>query len=90
MDAFVVKQSVTQRKSPRDLGSPGNHQLLLPQLSSPNLLNFGPLLTILHDLIVELSILLGVFPFSFNLKLDVSWFIYAMFNAGLSRGCMVY
>ena len=90
MDAFVVKQSATQRKSPRDLGSLGNRQLLLPQLFSPNLLNSGPLLTILHGLIVELLSLLGVFPFRFTLKLDVSWFIYAMFNVGLSRGCLVY
>ena len=61
--------------SPRDLGSPGNHQLLLPQLSSPNLLNSGPLLTILHGLIVELSSLLGMFPF----VLLWSWMLASLF-----------
>ena len=46
IDAFVVKQSVTQDKSPKDLGSPGNRQLLQLQLFSPIFSNFGPLLMI--------------------------------------------
>ena len=40
-DAFLLWNSLPlKEKLPRDLGSPGNHQLLLPQLFSPNLLLF--------------------------------------------------
>ena len=40
IDAFIVKQFVTRDKLPRDLGSPGNRQLLQLQPFSPNFLKF--------------------------------------------------
>ena len=60
---LVVNSLPLKEKSPRDLGSPGNRQLLLPQLFSLNLLylNFGPLLIVLLGLVVKLLSLSGVF-----------------------------
>ena len=81
-----------KEKSPRDLGSPGNRQLLLPQLFSLNLLylNSGPLLIVFAWFGRETLEPLRHFSFSFTLKMDVSWFIYALFSFGLSRGCLVF
>ena len=67
--------------------------LLLPELLSLNLLylNSGPLVIFLLGLVVKLLSLLGIFLLLVLLwKMDVSWFIYALFNFGLSRGCLVF
>ena len=44
LDSLLLKE-----QSPRDLGSPGNRQLLQLQLFSPKILNFGPPL---YDLVL--------------------------------------
>ena len=71
IDALLLNSLSPKKHSPRDLGSPGNLQLLQLQLFSPNFLKFWvPPHDLALLLIVELSSLLGVLSFQVILKID--------------------